>query len=95
MHHELLTGVILRRQAGGSDDVDDMVVVAQSAVRANRFLAVSTCKLVCSVVSGSGNVGLVAQVSRGYNGRVVLLCSVEWIAAHGCGATVEILAHNL
>jgi hypothetical protein len=40
MHHEQMTGVILRRRAGGSDDVDDMVVqTVQSPVRANGFLA--------------------------------------------------------
>jgi len=40
MHHEQMTGVILRRRAGASGAVDDMVVqTVQTPVRANWFLA--------------------------------------------------------
>ena len=92
MHHELLTGVILRPLPGGSDDVDDVVV--QSSVRANRFLArvrVHATSYLC--VSGSGNVGVEEAKSR-----VVIMdvsyCPVIGIAARGCGAKVEILAHH-
>lgn len=93
MHHELLTGVILRPLPGGSDDVDDVVVV-QSPVRANWFLArgrVHATSYLC--VSGSGNVGVEEAKSR-----VVIMevsyCPVIGIAARGCGAKVEILAHH-
>lgn len=87
MHHELLTGVILRPLPGGSDDVDDVVVV-QSPVRANWFLArgrVHATSYLC--VSGSGNVGVEEAKSR-----VVIMevsyCPVIGIPARGCGAKV-------